>query len=222
MYTKLKAVRISRLAIICLAAMVPFYELSRIKDANAEKPSQTGQSDLYDGTQKLIPPERPRETNGIERTEIRIERQSTELLRKAIGLPQEIPVPRDLRMHEENGERLVFPKHEYEQMYLQGWNECLYVIGNTNAPVDGDIMSSCLSSFNNNWESGAGLVAGFQDCQKRMMTLSKIYNLELIRNLAKELHRAFPNGVAWERKTFMGDNEKQDRQNIIKEEAPKK
>jgi hypothetical protein len=61
-------------------------------------------------------------------------------------------------------------------------------------------MSSCLTSFKNDWESGAGLVAGFQDCQRRAVFLTSIYNLDLIRNTAKELHREIPGGVAWERK----------------------
>ena len=88
--------------------------------------------------------------------------------------------PAEIRMYEVDGERILFPKHGYEQMYLQGWNECLYVIGNTNAGVQGDIRSSCLLLFKNDWASGAGLVAGFDDCQRRIISLAKIYNLDLI------------------------------------------
>ena len=76
------------------------------------------------------------------------------LLRNAISLPQDVPTPREIRMYEVDGERIYFPKHGYEQMYLQGWNECLYVIGNTNAGPQGDIRSLCLMSFKNDWASG--------------------------------------------------------------------
>ena len=98
------------------------------------------------------------------------------------------------------GQRLVFAKHDYERAYLDGWNECLYVIGNTNAGPQGDIRSSCLVSFRNDCPTGAGLVAGFDDCQRRIVSLAKIYNLDLIRNLARELHREIPGGVPWERR----------------------
>ncbi|MGD0900195.1 MAG: hypothetical protein ABR915_20365 [Thermoguttaceae bacterium] len=116
-------------------------------------------------------------------------------------LPQEIPTPSIFRMYEERGERIVSPKHGYEQAYLDGWNECLYVIGNTNAGPQGDIRTPCFVSFKNDMASGAGLFAGFDDCQRRIVSLAKIYNLDLIRSLARELHREIPGGVPWERRT---------------------
>jgi len=84
-------------------------------------------------------------------------------------------------------------------MYFEGWNECLYVIGNTSAEIHGKIMTSSPRSFNNDSESGAGLVAGFNDCQQRVIDLASIYNLDLVRQVAKDLHREIPDGVAWAR-----------------------
>jgi hypothetical protein len=54
-----------------------------------------------------------------------------EVLRKAVRPPQVIPVLSEIPTYEEDGSRIAFPAHRYEEMYFQGWNECPYVIGNT-------------------------------------------------------------------------------------------
>lgn len=217
MHSRLIPNRKSHLAVGSLVVLGLIVALSRLSDANPDRPVQAGKSVLFDGSQILTKPERRRRTSRSERTESRVQRHATALLREAMSLPQEIPTSRDFRMYEVHGERLVFPRHGYERMYLQGWNECLYVVGNTNADVQGDIRSSCLMSFKDAWASGAGLVAGFDDCQRRIVSLTRIYNLDLIRNLAKELHREIPGGVAWERKKFTGTDRSRDRLNVGKE-----
>ena len=176
------------------------FALRGLSYANADPPAHVGESVLFDGSQKLISPEEPRDAQRSKRTENRVERRAKASLQKAISPPQVIPVPSDIPLYKEDGARIVFPKHGYEQMYFEGWNECLYVIGNTNTEIRGEIMSSCLTSFNNNLASGAGLVDGCRDCQRRIIFLASIYNLDLIRKTAKELHREIPGGVAWERK----------------------
>ena len=146
----------------------------------------------------------PRGAHRSELTESRVQRRATAALRKAMSAPQEIPIPRDIRLYEESGPTFAFPKLDYEHMYFQAWNQCLYVVGNTNADIHGDISSSCLQSFKDDWGASAGLVTGFDDCQKRIIFLAGIYNLDLIRKVAKELHREIPGGVAWERKKPAG------------------
>ena len=154
---------------------------------------------LFNGVGELVAPEEPRGAQHAKRLEQRVQRQSMAALRNAMSIPQRIPVPRDIPMYKESGTQLVFPKHGYENTYIQGWNECLYVIGNTRTDIHGEIMTSSFESFNNAWESGAGLVDGFHDCQRRIIFLADLYNLDLIRKVAKELHREIPDGVAWVR-----------------------
>lgn len=142
----------------------------------------------------------PRNLRRSQATRKRLERRASALLKTGMTCPQDIPVPSYIPMHMEDGSRIVFPKHGYEEMYFQGWNECLYVIGKIELDPRGDIRSSCLTSFNNNWVSGAGLVAGFDDCQRQIVFLATIFNLDLIRETAKKLHHEIPGGVVWERK----------------------
>jgi hypothetical protein len=223
MYARLVPSRTSRLVIGFLAILSLILAL-RLSDANPDPPARAKELVLFDGSQKPTAPEGRRGTRRGQRTQKRVQRQATALLREAMRLPQEIPVPSGIRMYEEEGERIVFSKLGYQKMYLQAWNECLYVVGNTNAPIEGDIMSETFMSFKNDWASGAGLVAGFQDCQQRMVSLAKIYNLDLIRNLARELHREIPAGIAWTRKDFTGTERSGDRLNVGKdgEKAPRK
>jgi hypothetical protein len=211
MYTRSQRSGKFRLAIGALAVLWLFFAVCGLGGASADRTAPVGESGLFNGSQKFVAPEEPRGAHRSQRTEDRVQRRATALLRKAMSPPQEIPLPRDIPTYKESGGRIVFPKHGYEDMYFQGWNECLYVIGSTNAKIHGEIMTSCLTSFNNNWSAGGGLVAGFHDCQRRIIFLAKIYNLGLIRTLAKELHREIPDGVAWERKTPAGADRPRDR-----------
>jgi hypothetical protein len=121
------------------------------------------------------------------------------LLRKAMAPPQTIQVPKDIPLHKESGGTIIFPRLAYEQRYIEGWNECLYVVGNTDADIRGEIMTPNYTSFKDDFYSGAALVQGFHDGQQLILTLANIYRLEAIRNVAKELHRKIDSNVAWRR-----------------------
>ena len=157
-----------------------------------------GESVLFAGVGELVAPEEPRGNQHAKRLEQRVQRQSMAALRDAMSIPQQIPVPRDIPMYKESGTQLVFPEHGYENTYVRaGMNASTSL--ETHPEIHGEIMTSSFHSFNNDWESGAGLVDGFHDCQRRITFLADIYNLDLIRKVAKELHREIPDGVAWVR-----------------------
>jgi hypothetical protein len=210
MNTQSKTIVTSRSDIGSLAVFWLIFALGGLGGASADPAAPVRKHAVFNGPEKLVAPEEPRGAHRSELTENRVQRRATAALRKAMRPPQNIPVPRDIPTYEDSGEQVVFPKHGYEQMYFQGWNECLYVIGSTNDKIHGEIMPSSLDSFNNEWGAGAGLFDGFHDCQRRIIFLAGIYNLDLIRKVAKELHREIPGGVAWERKKPDGTDRPRD------------
>lgn len=205
MYTRSQRSGTSRLAFAARVVFSLIVVVGGVGGASADKPT------LFNGDMKFVASEEPRGAHHSERVENRAQRRATALLRKAMSPPQEIPVPRDIPMYKESAARIIFPKHTYEEMYFQGWNECLYVIGSTNAEIHGQIMTSILSQASNEWVSDAGLIAGFHDCQRRIIFLAETCNLGLIRKVAKELHREIPGGVAWERRKPAGADRSRDR-----------
>jgi hypothetical protein len=125
------------------------------------------------------------------------EKRAMRSLRTNMACPQIIPVPEVIPTYFEDEAGIIFPKHGYEHSYFEGWNECLRVIGSTNRDVHDIEMTSSNQSFKNVWWVGAGLVAGFFDCQRRIIAPSRLYNIEQVRQSAKELFRQIPNGVYW-------------------------
>jgi hypothetical protein len=182
-----------------LVALLLILETKRPNFMSAEPPGPAQGVRMFNGTWPITSESseaaRYREDDIVRHNE----RRAIESLRKTMACPQEIPVPDGIPTYKEAGAGFVFPKHGFEARYLEGWNECLFVIGVKSGDIHCE-MTSCAQSFNNIFEQGAGLVAGFHDCQKRIIALADIYNVELIRRMAKELHREIPDGVAWRRK----------------------
>jgi hypothetical protein len=147
MYTRSRTNPAWRLPIGSLVVLLLIFAIGGPRGASAGPPGHIGKSVLFDGSQKFATPPEPPNKDRSERTENRLQRQATRRLKKAISPPHVIPVPSGIPLYQEDGSRIVFPKHGYEQMYFQGWNECLYVIGNTNTEIHGEIMSPCITSF---------------------------------------------------------------------------
>lgn len=216
MYTCSRTIRTTRKRVGRLAVLWLCFAVSGLNGASAEPPTPVAEPVLFNGSWKCMAAEKPRSARRSDGTESRVQGRATALLQKALSPPQEVPVPRHIPMYRKSGEQTAFPRHGYEDTYFQGWNECLYVVGSANAQIHGEIMTPCLTSFNNNWESGAGLVAGFHDCQRRIIFLANIYNLDLIRATEKELHREIAGGVAWDRKKPTGNGRSPDHVDVGK------
>jgi hypothetical protein len=126
--------------------------------------------------------------------------RALESLRKIMACPQDMGVPDDIPTYKEEGTKILFPKHGFEEMYVQGWHRCLFLIGDSTGDIRDIEWTSCCNSFNNMAAWGHGLLRGQHDCWQRIIALADIYNVELIRRVAKELHREFPHGVIWRRR----------------------
>ncbi|WP_146118754.1 hypothetical protein [Blastopirellula marina] len=127
--------------------------------------------------------------------EKKLRKQAERTIREVIGFPDEIPEANTYPIITRSKSEHAYPRQIFVSAYIESWNECLFIIGNTEAPLEGDIMTNTYRSFKNLAPAGSGVGAGFSDCQVRVIALSKLYQEDLIREIARDLYRKIPDSM---------------------------
>lgn len=127
--------------------------------------------------------------------EKKLRKQAEKAIRQAIHIPDEIPDAEHYTIVTRSKSAHAYPRQIFVSAYVESWNECLFVIGNTEAPLEGDIYTNTYHSFKNLAPAGAGHAAGFHECQSRVIALSQLYREELIRQVARDLYREIPGSI---------------------------
>ena len=170
-------------------------QLSEPAAFGAQEESRIGEMVLYNGDE-VLPVSRPGK-KAFEREQKRAKRRAVRVLREALDIPQRIPVPGDTPLHASVKGDVMFPKHRYENRYVEGWNACLDCAANTKCDLRTGVRPQSFNSFKNDSFSAGGLAAGISDCSDRIRLLATIYETELIRKTARELHREIQSDIAW-------------------------
>ncbi|MDZ7620077.1 MAG: hypothetical protein U1E05_24000 [Patescibacteria group bacterium] len=154
---------------------------------------------MYDGANRSATVQRQGRST-LEKEEDNIRTQAAGALWKALSIPQQVPVPRDIPLHAVSDGEIIFPKHRYERRYVEGWNRYLHFVGNAEVDIrDSGAMPQSVTSFTNDRFSGAGLAAGLIDCRDRVLSMASIFELRLVCKTAQELHRDIPSDIVWTR-----------------------